>query len=197
MTPTRLGYMSTCSVHPGAAAHAFFFFSSRRRHTRFSRDWSSDVCCSDLWFHELYQDHHPIVQHSMTVSGARDDLRYYLSGGLLDESGVFRYATDVYKKYNFRANLDFPVKSWLTVNNNLSYSQGDYDYPSLWGNSTDIWRYLAVTADGYTPATNPDGSWTGTGAYIGAFRDGGRGLTRTRLLQNKVSAEAALLGGRG
>src|SRR5690606_40160183 len=25
-----------------------FFLSSRRRHTRFSRDWSSDVCSSDL-----------------------------------------------------------------------------------------------------------------------------------------------------
>src|SRR5690606_40560184 len=28
-----------------------FFFSSRRRHTRFSRDWSSDVCSSDLLIH--------------------------------------------------------------------------------------------------------------------------------------------------
>src|SRR2546422_5813309 len=27
----------------------FFFFSSRRRHTRCSRDWSSDVCSSDLF----------------------------------------------------------------------------------------------------------------------------------------------------
>src|SRR5690606_40485496 len=27
------------------------FFSSRRRHTRFSRDWSSDVCSSDLFGH--------------------------------------------------------------------------------------------------------------------------------------------------
>src|SRR5690606_39929539 len=27
---------------------SYFFFSSRRRHTRFSRDWSSDVCSSDL-----------------------------------------------------------------------------------------------------------------------------------------------------
>src|SRR5256884_6739444 len=27
-----------------------FFFSSRRRHTRCSRDWSSDVCSSDLYF---------------------------------------------------------------------------------------------------------------------------------------------------
>src|SRR2546429_2500185 len=31
----------------------FFFFSSRRRHTRCSRDWSSDVCSSDLHVTEL------------------------------------------------------------------------------------------------------------------------------------------------
>src|SRR2546422_5975683 len=29
-----------------------FFFSSRRRHTRCSRDWSSDVCSSDLMFNQ-------------------------------------------------------------------------------------------------------------------------------------------------
>src|SRR5438270_11624207 len=28
--------------------NCFFFFSSRRRHTRFDCDWSSDVCSSDL-----------------------------------------------------------------------------------------------------------------------------------------------------
>src|SRR5690625_7556260 len=30
-----------------------FFFSSRRRHTRWPRDWSSDVCSSDL-IEEMY-----------------------------------------------------------------------------------------------------------------------------------------------
>src|SRR5688572_31575660 len=29
--------------------YIFFFFSSRRRHTRFDCDWSSDVCSSDLF----------------------------------------------------------------------------------------------------------------------------------------------------
>src|SRR5207302_2902262 len=33
-----------------------FFFSSRRRHTRFSRDWSSDVCSSDLIYGTLLSD---------------------------------------------------------------------------------------------------------------------------------------------
>src|SRR2546430_10576607 len=38
-----------------AEASSFcFFFSSRRRHTRFDCDWSSDVCSSDLQAHRLY-----------------------------------------------------------------------------------------------------------------------------------------------
>src|SRR5699024_11378188 len=31
----------------------FFFFSSRRRHTRSKRDWSSDVCSSDLEYNNM------------------------------------------------------------------------------------------------------------------------------------------------
>src|SRR5207249_9397717 len=33
----------------GGGYNRCFFFSSRRRHTRSKRDWSSDVCSSDLW----------------------------------------------------------------------------------------------------------------------------------------------------
>src|SRR6266581_4585875 len=33
---------------PAGRAFLFFFFSSRRRHTRWTGDWSSDVCSSDL-----------------------------------------------------------------------------------------------------------------------------------------------------
>src|SRR5476651_220900 len=33
----------------------FFFFSSRRRHTRYWRDWSSDVCSSDLTDVEVFE----------------------------------------------------------------------------------------------------------------------------------------------
>src|SRR5262249_62120191 len=33
----------------------FFFFSSRRRHTRLVSDWSSDVCSSDLYPEPAYQ----------------------------------------------------------------------------------------------------------------------------------------------
>src|SRR2546430_15412815 len=41
-----------------------FFFSSRRRHTRFDCDWSSDVCSSDLEVIELAGP--PQVRHART-----------------------------------------------------------------------------------------------------------------------------------
>src|SRR5260370_29265691 len=37
----------------------FFFFSSRRRHTRFKCDWSSDVCSSDL-----FREHEGTIEFS-------------------------------------------------------------------------------------------------------------------------------------
>src|SRR5690349_23810762 len=42
----------------------FFFFSSRRRHTRSLRDWSSDVCSSDLAFHAKK---HPLSEIAILV----------------------------------------------------------------------------------------------------------------------------------
>src|SRR5690348_17991901 len=35
-------------THCVMCVYLFFFFSSRRRHTRWTGDWSSDVCSSDL-----------------------------------------------------------------------------------------------------------------------------------------------------
>src|SRR5581483_2216339 len=51
----------------------FFFFSSRRRHTRYWRDWSSDVCSSDLASVDLAKDlgdmkrSHPIDVNAIDV----------------------------------------------------------------------------------------------------------------------------------
>src|SRR2546430_3332503 len=52
---------STCTY-----VFSYFFFSSRRRHTRFDCDWSSDVCSSDL---------HPGVRAGRLDAGVMDALR--------------------------------------------------------------------------------------------------------------------------
>src|SRR3712207_7516567 len=48
MTRSICSAYSRFTVSSGRWILLFFFFSSRRRHTRYWRDWSSDVCSSDL-----------------------------------------------------------------------------------------------------------------------------------------------------
>src|SRR5215475_3872436 len=63
----------------------FFFFSSRRRHTRFSRDWSSDVCSSDLGvclglqcIGELYGGE--VVRAPHVMHGKTSEIRHHGAG---------------------------------------------------------------------------------------------------------------------
>src|SRR5690606_41074895 len=67
-----------------------FFFSSRRRHTRFSRDWSSDVCSSDLlatvdmalW--DLFAKQHGTPVWRL-LGPLRETIELYPTGGFLTD----------------------------------------------------------------------------------------------------------------
>src|SRR3712207_6991640 len=51
----------------------FFFFSSRRRHTRYWRDWSSDVCSSDLTARDRPHDRGECFMTATPAGGAAVD----------------------------------------------------------------------------------------------------------------------------
>src|SRR5699024_11599725 len=76
-----------------------FFFSSRRRHTRSKRDWSSDVCSSDL----------PNVRYSALVPNMKG-LELALEAGI-DGASVFMSASEEHNKSNINKTIDetFPV----------------------------------------------------------------------------------------
>src|SRR2546429_2416572 len=52
----------------------FFFFSSRRRHTRCSRDWSSDVCSSDLGGGAGTGDRLPLIVYRVYPDTGREEM---------------------------------------------------------------------------------------------------------------------------
>src|SRR5437764_5919187 len=61
----------TSNQHGLHQTSIFFFFSSRRRHTRYIGDWSSDVCSSDL---EMIQRRPGIDPRTVLGKGKLDEL---------------------------------------------------------------------------------------------------------------------------
>ena len=62
----------------------FFFFSSRRRHTRLVRDWSSDVCSSDLhgWSIENFPNTGDLPLYGFARLAKEPRLTVYISTGI-------------------------------------------------------------------------------------------------------------------
>src|SRR5690606_39853388 len=105
----------------------FFFFSSRRRHTRFSRDWSSDVCSSDLVevrhargagrevreYDVVGSEYLASVSDGREVRGLRGE--YYANTRLEGEPAIVR----VDERLDFRCTFNPPgrgiARDWYSV----------------------------------------------------------------------------------
>jgi len=74
------------------------------------------------WFDETFQNG-AIQNYQVSVSDGTEKIKYFLSGGYINEKGIIN--TAFYKRYNFRANIENKVRDWLTVNANFSYA--DYN----------------------------------------------------------------------
>ncbi len=74
------------------------------------------------WFKEAYRTGR-LENYQLSISDGTEKLKYYLSGGYINEKGVLNAA--FFKRYNFRANIENKVRPWLTVNANINYS--DYN----------------------------------------------------------------------
>src|SRR2546429_9020085 len=98
-----------------AGDFVFFFFSSRRRHTRCSRDWSSDVCSSDLLAEKMIAEvkDHPKSQPGVVAGGL--DLRFYSVKRL---GALALVSFDVEDTSSGTVDLEDPQVNLITASNN-------------------------------------------------------------------------------
>jgi len=106
------------------------------------------------WFEETFRT--GVTQdYQLSVSNATDNLKYFVSGGMTDESGVIDVA--YYKRYNLRANLENQIRTWFKFNTNLAYS----DYTNngiISGTGANRAGVIlsVINTPTYAPIWNPD-----------------------------------------
>ena len=78
------------------------------------------------WLDETYRTGNTQT-YQVAISQSNDKISYYLSGGYQQDRGILK--SSFFRRYNFRANLEGKLRSWLTAKANVIYS----DYSSNGG----------------------------------------------------------------
>lgn len=141
------------------------------------------------WYDLLYKNHNFAIDQNLSVSGSSDKASFYITGRYYNQTGIFRYNSDDYRLYNFRAKGSIQVFKWLEVSNNLSYANMQYHNPLNVGEGGGIWRNMSDEAHPTAPLLNPDGTLSYSAAYtVGDFYYGKNGIDfNDRILRNTAS----------
>lgn len=103
------------------------------------------------WVDELLRTGY-MQNYTVSYSGGNEKAHYYVSGGLLDQSGIVKSVD--YRRFTFQENSDAQVLDWLKFSNNITVSadkksQGSYDLGSTY-------KALPIYA-----VKDANGEWTG------------------------------------
>lgn len=141
------------------------------------------------WYKLLYKDHNSSTEHNISFSGSSGKASFYVTGRYFGQDGLFRYNSDDYKMYNFRAKGFIQLYSWLRIDNNTDYSTTTYHNPLNVGEGGSIWRNIADEGHNNAPLLNPDGTLSYSAAYtVGDFYYGKNGLDiNRRVVKNTTS----------
>jgi TonB-dependent starch-binding outer membrane protein SusC len=104
------------------------------------------------WQNEIFRTG-GMQTHLLSVSGGSEAVRYFVSGGFLDQKGIV--INSKYKRYNLRTNLDLKLNKWLTAGFNLNVIKDKGNVPPV-GEGTrfgDILGQVINTIARFDPVT--------------------------------------------
>jgi TonB-linked SusC/RagA family outer membrane protein len=78
--------------------------------------------------------------HNLSVTGGSDNVKYFLSAGMLNQDGLYKSGVTNYKQYSFRSNIDANINKRLKVGLYLNGREEDRIYPQ--SSAADIFRSI-------------------------------------------------------
>lgn len=111
------------------------------------------------WWHSLFNDQHPVQQHSVSISGGNKSIKYFVSGGYDHQTGIIKQNPDLFGKYNLRSKIEFNINKYMKFSNNTSLYSSEYAFVGV-ENVQNAIAYSSAHGLPIFPMKNPDGSWT-------------------------------------
>ncbi|WP_220392966.1 SusC/RagA family TonB-linked outer membrane protein [Chitinophaga lutea] len=87
------------------------------------------------WYKALYKSQSPAQEYSLSASGGKENITYFLSGNYLDEIGFMRFGGDKFKRYNITARINAKLTDWASLTFIQRFSREEFERPSTMTNS--------------------------------------------------------------
>ena len=137
------------------------------------------------WFAEMYRKNAPAQDHNVSFSGGSDKISYYLSGAILDQTGIIRHGKDTFRRYNLSGKITAEVAPWLTVTYNNRWVRENYSRPAY---MTGLFFHNIARRWPTNPLRDPNGHYV-PGNEIQQMEDGGLDRNEKDFLYQQVTAE--------
>ncbi|GAC1309990.1 MAG: TonB-dependent receptor [Mucilaginibacter sp.] len=121
------------------------------------------------WYNKIFKKYSYQVNSNLDISGGTDQVKYFISGGILQQNGLVRDFPDPlanvntqydFKRYDFRSNLDLKANKTLDLRLDVTTRFSDTNSPNESAASTLSDIYSFGTETPFTaPFLNPNGSY--------------------------------------
>lgn len=91
------------------------------------------------WWDATVKKWSPTNRYNLSVSGGVDNVKYYISGGLLNQEGVFKNSAANFSQQNFRSNIDVKLNDYINVNFNVGGTFEQQEEPSVFSQHITWW----------------------------------------------------------
>lgn len=87
------------------------------------------------WYRALYKPTSPAQEYSLSASGGKENITYFISGGYLDQIGFMRFGSDKFRRYNITARINAKLSEWASLSFIQRFSREEFERPSYMTNT--------------------------------------------------------------
>lgn len=123
-------------------------------------------------------------EHTVSISGGNEAVRYYLSGNMLDRNGILKHGNDKHRRYGFTAKIEAQIAKWAKVIYNTRFTRTDFDAPTQLDDNVfyhNMARYWPII-----PGQDPNGHWN-TVSFVEQLVNGGRHKDQDDVLAQQLT----------
>ena len=124
-------------------------------------------------------------EHTMSVNGGTDKVKYYLSANYMGLKGILKQADETKDRYGINSKISVNLAKWIKMNYMMRFTRTDYKAPNAWKSDGNFYhnvmRYWPILT-----VTDPNGHYVPE-SYVGRLKEGGDYKTVSDVMAQQLS----------